>query len=61
MRTILRFLAVILGILLLLPGFCFIGYGVAGFLNGWWFLLIIGALIMLIAFFLIKAASKEPE
>lgn len=54
-----RTLAVLLGILLVLPGLCFIGFGVAGFRDGGWLLAGFGAVILFFSYLLVQLTGGD--
>ncbi len=49
-----RAVAVLFGILLILPGLCFVGFGVAGFMDGGWLMVGFGAVILAFAYLLVR-------
>ena len=49
-----RVIAVLFGILLILPGLCFVGFGVVAFVDGGWLMVGFGAVILSFAYLLVR-------
>ncbi|MGE0658386.1 MAG: hypothetical protein AB7F36_03815 [Reyranellaceae bacterium] len=56
-----RLVAVLCGILLILPGLCFVGVGIAGFIDGGWLMVGFGAVLLSFAYLLVREPGSGDD